>query len=983
MAMRFLLLFFTISITTYLNAQTVTTIAGIVETSGSANGQPFFSTFNNPHGIAVDTAGNVYVADRFNHKIRKIDKTGQVSTFAGSGNIGSANGIGETASFYEPWGVATDIAGNVYVADTKNNKIRKITPTGLVSTFAGNGSYGFADSPSPLNATFGNPSGIVLDKSGNIYVADHLTHIIRKISPSGNVKTFAGSKINYPNNHGDNDGQGSSARFYRPYGIALDKDGNLFVADEWNHKIRKITPSGNVTTYAGIGTIGATNGAGDEAQFNFPWDVAIDDFGNIFVMDGYNHVVRKINLVQKVSTYVGTVGTIGAQDGEGAAASFNGATGIFHSKKHDAIYIADAYNHLIRKILPVSPTNPQIALSSGSICYTDSVKVTVQPEIFNTYEYYVDGLKVLTSYLSEVYLKNIAQGNHQIEVHAFFAGAEYASEVAILDVISSPKPFITANEGLEFCEGDSIVLRANGGTSYLWSTGAISDTIVVKTGGKYYLQNIANACPSERDSATVTVHPKPNDATVTVTGNTEFCFGDSVIFAAPEGYNYLWSNKKTTRKITVKESGEYWVKVLNDNSCSLNSDTFQVKVKPVPPRKLYTQDSTTFCQGDSAILAAPFVETYLWSNGKTSQSIVVREEGKYYAYLTNSFGCSVYSDTIETKIKPLPDVNINLSITEQLYIGDTVTLTASGGTDYLWSNNAITQSIKVSKDGKYWVTATADNKCTATSDTINLVFKPILPDGETMHIRLIGDEEFCEGDTAILKTNVKSNINWYKDNEIIKNEIDTMITVRETGEYNYTYTYLTGKKLTSDKVEIIVYPMPKVSFTASDTVLSAGKNIVDFTNNSTNNCENNWNFGDSYAGINNHSSQINPSHTYTIPGVYTVSLTVTCDGICSKTLKKENHISYSNRIFVPNAFSPNGDGLNDNFVVKGGFFKTFDLKIFNQWGEMIYQTNESSKGWDGTQNGVPLGSGNFVYLINGIDFNGKEVNLHGKISIVK
>ncbi len=187
-----------------------------------------------PTGVAVDGAGNVYVADRYNHRIRKITASGVVSTLAGSAS-GYTDGTGTSAKFKNPTGVAVDGAGNVYVADYNNHGIRKITTSGVVSTLAGI-TYGYTDGTG-TSAKFKNPYGVAVDGAGNVYVADRDNHRIRKITTSGVVSTLAGSSQGYT------DGTGTSAQFAYPFGVAVDGTGNVYVADESNHRIRKITLS--------------------------------------------------------------------------------------------------------------------------------------------------------------------------------------------------------------------------------------------------------------------------------------------------------------------------------------------------------------------------------------------------------------------------------------------------------------------------------------------------------------------------------------------------------------------------------------------------------------------------------------------------------------------------------------------------------------------------------------------------------------------
>ncbi|WP_320054788.1 MBG domain-containing protein [uncultured Acetobacteroides sp.] len=260
----------------------VTTLAG--SSPGYADGAGTLAQFSNPRGVATDAAGNIYVADQNNHRIRKITPNGVVTTLAGSIS-GDADGTGTAAQFSYPTGVATDAAGNVYVADQINHRIRKITPSGVVTTLAGS-SQGYADGAGTL-AQFSNPIGMATDAAGNIYVADQNNHRIRKIAPSGIVTTLAGSSPGYT------DGTGAAAQFNYPLGVATDVAGYVYVADVNNNRIRKIASDATVTTLAGHFQ-GFKDGIVTEAQFCLPFGVATDAAGNVYVADQRNHRIRKI-----------------------------------------------------------------------------------------------------------------------------------------------------------------------------------------------------------------------------------------------------------------------------------------------------------------------------------------------------------------------------------------------------------------------------------------------------------------------------------------------------------------------------------------------------------------------------------------------------------------------------------------------------------------------------------------------------------------
>jgi sugar lactone lactonase YvrE len=242
----------------------------------------------------VDAAGNVYVSDWLNSVIRKVAPGGAVTTLAGlAGAGGSEDGIGSAARFAGPYGVAVDEAGNLYVADSNNNTIRRVTPAGAVTTRAGSaGQIGSTDGTG-VTARFNGPNGIAVDGATNLYVADTLNHTIRKVTPARVVTTVAG----LAGNPGSADGIGNGARFNYPSGIAVDSETNIYVADTYNNTIRKLTPVGTnwvVTTLGGMpGFYGTADGTGSTARFSNPNGVAVDSAGNVYVADFYFNTIRK------------------------------------------------------------------------------------------------------------------------------------------------------------------------------------------------------------------------------------------------------------------------------------------------------------------------------------------------------------------------------------------------------------------------------------------------------------------------------------------------------------------------------------------------------------------------------------------------------------------------------------------------------------------------------------------------------------------
>ncbi|KAF2335430.1 T9SS type A sorting domain-containing protein [Flavobacterium ginsenosidimutans] len=310
-----------------VQAQTVTTIAG--SSRGFANASGLAAKFNQPDGICADSKGNLYVADWANYMIRKITPDGVVSTFAGS-TYGFSDGIGIEAKFREPRGICIDSNDNIYVTDPEDDKIRKITSDGTVSTYV----------------EIESPIGICIDSKGYLYVSDTNVSRINKVAPDGTISIFAGSDQGLAN------GAGPEARFYNPFGMCMDSAGNLYVADTNNNNIRKITPDAVVTIFAGspTGDTGSTNGVGTNAKFNYPYGIVIDENNILYVTDnGYNKI-RKITPDGTVSNYAGSsFGFIGDSDGIGSDAEFYNPSGICILKS-GVMYVADQGNHRIRKI---------------------------------------------------------------------------------------------------------------------------------------------------------------------------------------------------------------------------------------------------------------------------------------------------------------------------------------------------------------------------------------------------------------------------------------------------------------------------------------------------------------------------------------------------------------------------------------------------------------------------------------------------------
>ncbi|GAB3932476.1 NHL repeat-containing protein [Mucilaginibacter myungsuensis] len=327
---------FKTSTSTYSAVGDVTTYAG-TGTAGSADGTLTTATFSAPQGMVADAQGNLYVSDSFNNQIRKISTGGQVTIFAGSTAPGYTEGTGTAARFYSPQNLAIDATGNIYVSDVGNNVIRKITPAGVVSTFAGNGKPGFADG-SGSTVRFYNPAGMAFDGSGNMFVADRSNNRIRKITPTGVVSTYAGQASG-----GFNDGEALACRFNNPTAVAIDAQNNVYVADKTNNALRYITAAGVVYTVAG-------NPGNRTELLSLPVGLAFDKTGNLFISDESGRIFEMVAAKKAIYSIAGELNKTGFVNDRGTAASFAAPTGITTDAAGN-VYVADQNNNVIRKVV--------------------------------------------------------------------------------------------------------------------------------------------------------------------------------------------------------------------------------------------------------------------------------------------------------------------------------------------------------------------------------------------------------------------------------------------------------------------------------------------------------------------------------------------------------------------------------------------------------------------------------------------------------
>jgi uncharacterized protein (TIGR03437 family) len=381
------LAFFLLTFCSLANGQIITTYAGNGTVLSSGDGGAAPSAGTNTAGVAVDASGNLFIADGYNNRVRKVSTSGIITTVAGNGTQGFSGdgGAATAASLGFPVAVAVDAAGNLFIADLYNNRVRKVSTNGVITTVAGNGtknvqsglgSYSGDNGPATA-AGLNYPYGVAVDASGNLFIADLYNNRVRKVSTSGVITTIAG---NGQAGFAGDGGPAASAQLDEPFGIAVDAAGNLFITDYGNDRVRRISASGTITTVAGNATPGYTNDGGlaTAAQLNYPKGIAIDSSGNLFIADFSNSVVRKISASGTITTVAGN-GSFGytGDGGPATSAELDFPPGVAVDASGN-LFIADTRS-VIRKVsVSGATTLPTPSIMSGGIVPVSSTVTTIQ-----------------------------------------------------------------------------------------------------------------------------------------------------------------------------------------------------------------------------------------------------------------------------------------------------------------------------------------------------------------------------------------------------------------------------------------------------------------------------------------------------------------------------------------------------------------------------------------------------------------------------
>ncbi len=893
------------------NGQIITTIAGTGTFGFSGDGGPAISAnITGPVGdVLVDNSGNVFFDDQDNARIREINTSGIITTFAGTGvaGYGGDGGPALAAKFDQNTVVGFDSSRNMYVVDYNNNRIRKINTSGIVSTFAGTGVSGYSgNGGAATSAQLNWPCCVISDAAGNIYIADSWNNVIREVNTSGIITLFAGTGV--PGYNGDGIAA-TTAQLNRPFRIIFDKQWNMYVADAFNNRIRKINTSGIISTFAGTGAAGY-NGDGipaNTAQLNEPYGVCVDTAGIVYIADSYNNRIREVNSSGTITTLAGTgVGGYGGDGGPANAAQINWPVGV--SCRYCNIYVDDWNNYRIRMI----SNDLKVVASKDTICAGDSVSLIASGA--TSYLWTPSTGLSCTTCANPIASPTVTT---TYTVKCGCATAQIKITVGSLQSVS-----LTGKDTL--CSGTTTTLKASGGTSYFWSTGSTTDTISpTPITTNIYKVKITNGGCSLDTSITVVVNPSPS---LTLNQNAyTICGGDTLFFNVTGATTYSWSpttglscTNCPNPIATPTVSTTYIVTGSDAGGCS---STKNINVTVSSPPVLASIPDVTTCSGGVVTLAANVLSgnggTYTWLPGGSSNptiTVTPNTTTTYTVQYTN--GCGTVSTTVTVFVNPIPTPSFSADVTQGcaplcVQFRD-LCATSSKITQWRWAFG--------------------------NGDTVNEESPAYCyPDTGTFTASL----------TIVTNTGCSATL-----------QIDQMIKVYSKPVANFTFS--------PQPVTILA---PTVQFT--DKSYDA-YGIAFWI----------WGFNDAGDSI---SNLRNPSHTYHDTGTYCPMLVIENIKGCVDTITECFHVDPIFALYIPDAFTPNGDGLNDVFQPKGVYVKSFEMYIYDRWGMEIFHTKDINQGWNGTMHSgsTIVQEDSYVYKIIATDWSNVQHSYVGQFTLTK
>ncbi len=488
-------------------AQIITTVAGKGSFGFSGDGGQATNAEIAAKGIAADAAGNIFIADAGNSRIRKVSPGGIITTIAGIGvnGFGGDGGPATAAALNNITNVAVDASGNIYIADENNQRIRKIDNSGIISTIAGDGNMGFSGDGGPATAAQLNiPIDVAADAGGNIFFIDQANLRIRKIATSGIISTIAG---NGSMGFSGDGGPAVAAKLSSPTGLTIDASGNIYFTDQGNQRVRKINTAGIITTVAGNGTPGFSGDGGPAvaARLNAVIDVAVNAAGELFIADQNNQRIRKVSAAGIITTLTGSgTAAFSGDGGPAAAAEINNPYGVAVDAAGN-IYVGDAFNYRVRKIAAaIIPLITITNITALPVCSGKPVQFTatiVNGGIAPQYQWTKNNINTGTT--SSLYTDNTLTSADTIRCILTIATGESAVSNAIQITLDTTLPVPDLSQFTTLCQGDSLLLNPGSFESYLWQDGSTGSKFTVKNQGTYFV-TVTNTCGSSSTQTTIT-----------------------------------------------------------------------------------------------------------------------------------------------------------------------------------------------------------------------------------------------------------------------------------------------------------------------------------------------------------------------------------------------------------------------------------------------------------------------------------------------
>lgn len=1142
-------------------AQIISTFAGNGVAGFSGDGGPATAaSFNQIAHAAFDASANLYVTDYNNNRIRKIATDGTVTTIGGTGVAGSTGdgGPATAARFNHPNGLAFDASGNLYIADQYNNVVRKISPSGTVSRFAGNGSYGYSGDGGPATAAkLRNATNVTVDALGNVFITDYGSHRIRKVDGSGIITTVVGTGA--PGFSGDG-GPATSAMIYQPVQVAFDAAGNMYFGDQLNNRIRKVTTSGIISTVVGTGPTGYSGDGGPatNATLYYPGGLNFDASGNLFIADSYNNVVRKVNTSGTISTFAGTgAAGYGGDGGPAIAALLYECTDVTFDASGN-IYVCDFFNSRVRKIVisnfpprfdsglsahitvcqnsPAIAINTLLATTDSSAGETETWSVVLTPVhgvlaglsttitstgssvspagvtyMPNTGYWGSDSCRVrvsdgttsdtLTVYINVTPLPvaGVVSGpatvcpGATISLSSTSAGGVWSSSNAAVATVGSTGTVGGASAGTAIisytvtnscgtttdtqlvtvqalpvagtvngptavCAGATIVLSTTG-TGGVWSSSNTTIATVGPTGttggasgGTAIISyTVSNSCGSVSDTQQVTVLTIP--VAGTIGGPSVICPGTTVSLSTT-GTGGTWSSSNpsvatvgaATGIAGGVTTGTSVISYTVSNSCGSATDTQLVTVNTTPSAGVITGPDTV-CAG-STITLADGVPGGIWSSSNTTVATVSTtgtaggaSAGTAVISYTISNACGTAFTTHTVTVRPLP-VAGTITGGHSLCEGSAMTL-ADGTPGGTWSSSntsvatvGATGTVYATTAGTTIIAYSVTNSCGTVADT-QAVTVYGLP-----AVTISGSSNLCAGVTATL-TATPAGGNWNAGASPVAT-IDASGTIHALSSGSITITYTTAADANGciGQGTIAVTVTTTAPFTVSETITRIKCNgdangSISLTVSPAGAYSYSWSTGSTTATIpdlaagsytvivSDEASGCRDTASYTLqnPGMISLSDTVIHPDACGRNQGSINLVniaggtspySYSWStggsassisgepagdytltitdanmcrstftftipedscldINIHNVITPNGDGINDVWVIEGiSSYPGNRVQVFDKWGDMVYSQDH----YDNTWNGATLPDGTYFYvveLVSGTNDKGKSL----------